>query len=215
MNKTAIEWCDFTWNPVTGCLHGCEYCYARRLATRFNGGNFKPTFRRDRLEQPIKREKPSRIFVCSMADLFGDWVSCFWIRDVIDVVEQCSQHTFLFLTKNPAMYELVNFRGLKNIWLGVTCVDQEAYTVASSYMPDIQNQGYRTFASVEPIFSVIDLHHWIPDWLIIGAQTGPKAPKIEWSKCLAFETTVFAKAQGIPIFHKDSLGEGFDERELP
>lgn len=37
MNKTKIEWCDSTWNPVTGCLHGCEYCYARRIAERFGG----------------------------------------------------------------------------------------------------------------------------------------------------------------------------------
>ena len=37
MNKTKIEWCDSTWNPVTGCLHACEYCYARRIAERFGG----------------------------------------------------------------------------------------------------------------------------------------------------------------------------------
>lgn len=35
MNKTKIDWCDSTWNPVTGCLHGCEYCYARTIAERF------------------------------------------------------------------------------------------------------------------------------------------------------------------------------------
>ena len=35
MNKTKIEWCDMTWNPVTGCLHGCEYCYATQIARRF------------------------------------------------------------------------------------------------------------------------------------------------------------------------------------
>ena len=35
--KTKIDWCDSTWNPVTGCLHGCEYCYARRIAERFGG----------------------------------------------------------------------------------------------------------------------------------------------------------------------------------
>ena len=35
MNKTKIDWCDSTWNPVTGCLHGCEYCYARGIANRF------------------------------------------------------------------------------------------------------------------------------------------------------------------------------------
>lgn len=37
MNKTKIDWCDSTWNPVTGCLHGCEYCYARNIAHRFGG----------------------------------------------------------------------------------------------------------------------------------------------------------------------------------
>lgn len=36
-NKTKIDWADATWNPVTGCLHGCEYCYARRIAKRFGG----------------------------------------------------------------------------------------------------------------------------------------------------------------------------------
>jgi len=35
MNKTKIDWCDRSWNPVTGCLHGCSYCYARRIAQRF------------------------------------------------------------------------------------------------------------------------------------------------------------------------------------
>ena len=35
--KTKIDWCDSSWNPVTGCLHGCEYCYARRIANRFGG----------------------------------------------------------------------------------------------------------------------------------------------------------------------------------
>ena len=36
-DKTKISWCDASWNPVTGCLHGCEYCYARRIAERFSG----------------------------------------------------------------------------------------------------------------------------------------------------------------------------------
>jgi Bacteriophage protein gp37 len=39
MNKTKIEWCDSTWNPVTGCLHGCEYCYARKIIDRFGGAS--------------------------------------------------------------------------------------------------------------------------------------------------------------------------------
>ena len=37
MDKTKIDWADMSWNPVTGCRHGCEYCYARRIAERFGG----------------------------------------------------------------------------------------------------------------------------------------------------------------------------------
>lgn len=35
LHKTKIEWCTHTWNPVTGCRHGCFYCYAEALAKRF------------------------------------------------------------------------------------------------------------------------------------------------------------------------------------
>ncbi len=37
MNKSRIEWCDYALNIITGCRHGCPYCYARRLADRFGG----------------------------------------------------------------------------------------------------------------------------------------------------------------------------------
>ena len=37
MNVTSIDWADMTWNPVTGCLHGCPYCYAAQVARRFGG----------------------------------------------------------------------------------------------------------------------------------------------------------------------------------
>lgn len=35
MNKTSIEWCNYTWNPVTGCLHPCRnvFCYNTMKAT--------------------------------------------------------------------------------------------------------------------------------------------------------------------------------------
>jgi protein gp37 len=39
VQKTNIEWVKnpdgtpgYSWNPITGCLNGCEYCYARRIA---------------------------------------------------------------------------------------------------------------------------------------------------------------------------------------
>jgi len=39
MNRTQVEWVKnpdgsqgYSWNPITGCLSSCGYCYARRLA---------------------------------------------------------------------------------------------------------------------------------------------------------------------------------------
>ena len=37
--KRKIEYLDFTWNPVTGCLHNCPYCYARKITNRFGGAS--------------------------------------------------------------------------------------------------------------------------------------------------------------------------------
>ena len=34
-DNSTIEWCDATWNPITGCSRvsrGCEHCYAETLA---------------------------------------------------------------------------------------------------------------------------------------------------------------------------------------
>ncbi len=39
-DKSAIEWTDATWNPVTGCTkitRGCDNCYAARFSERFRG----------------------------------------------------------------------------------------------------------------------------------------------------------------------------------
>ena len=63
MDKTKIDWADATWNPVTGCLHGCEYCYARGIARRF-GGHFKEYISEPGKLAEIKvKEEPELIHV--------------------------------------------------------------------------------------------------------------------------------------------------------
>ena len=37
MNKSQFGWCDFSWNPVTGCKIQCDFCYGRKLASRLCG----------------------------------------------------------------------------------------------------------------------------------------------------------------------------------
>lgn len=164
MNHTKIEWADYTFNPVTGCLHGCEFCYARRIDKRFGTGSFTPTFYTKRLEEPMKVKKPSRIFVGSMADLFGDWTwsidNGFATRDyvvncILNTVKQCPQHTFIFLTKNPRGMQ--GFPFPDNCWCGTSVEDQPA---ADKRIPELLTVNCKTlFASYEPALGPIDFNH--------------------------------------------------------
>ena len=133
MNPQAFDgigYVDFTWNPVTGCLRDCDYCYARGIAKRFQSPidtvaekspfshtddficyegiyhcpfpfGFKPTLYQERLTEPIRRRKPVSIFVVDMGDLFGPWISYGWQKAIFDAVAKANQHKYLWLTKYP------------------------------------------------------------------------------------------------------------------
>jgi protein gp37 len=265
MNKSKIEWCDYTWNPVTGCLHACEYCYARRIANRFSThGNkltgsihvvdnpmcgykahepinssdvrhdpypycFEPTFHRYRLDEPAKLNKPSRIFVVSMGDLFGDWVPDEWIMEVMKTVKACPQHTFMFLTKNPNKYrQLLDTYGRfffpVNAHFGATADTRHRFETATIAFQKLKYEdrmeGFRemkTFISAEPLLENIlgnnpDWITWI-DWMIIGAQTGPgaKPTNSEWVQSIIDQ----CRTARIPIFLKDNLNWPERIQEFP
>ena len=109
--KSAIEWTESTWNPVTGCTKvspGCQHCYAERISERFRGVSGHPyemgfdlTLRPGRLVQPLKWKRPKRIFVNSMSDLFHEDLPDEFIDKVFGVMALCPQHTFQVLTKRP------------------------------------------------------------------------------------------------------------------
>jgi protein gp37 len=199
-----------SWNPVTGCLHGCEYCYARRIYQRF-GRSFKPAFHPERLDQPMRRRKPSRIFVCSVADLFGTWVPQEWIDQVLAVVRQCPRHTFQFLTKAPGRLSGQDWPG--NAWVGCTATNQAMWDEAAESLRSVQASV--RFISAEPMLEpIVAAANWMPEWLIIGAQTGPggKQPCRGWVGRL----TVQAHAFGSAVFYKPNLiGWKSPPREFP
>src|SRR5262249_41811075 len=96
----SIGWARWSWNPVTGCLTGCEYCYARDIAERPYPQKFAPVFHPSRLHTPRNMRVPGEahvnigdknVFVCSMADLFGKWVPTEWIAAVLSVANDCPQ----------------------------------------------------------------------------------------------------------------------------
>lgn len=228
MKKTKIDWADSTWNPVTGCLHGCEYCYAQRIAKRFGGNmmpffverpilrepvrdgsgkimpypfDFLPTFHRYKLDEPKRWTKPRTIFVCSMADMFGEWVPDEWIKQVFEACDAAPQHRYLFLTKNPSRYSNLKAAGIikprHNWWFGSSTPD-ETFSYA---------MGKNTFVSVEPILRPFAEMYEPPlvDWIIIGAETGNRKNKVIPKKWWIDQYVGHCKAWGIPVFMKESL----------
>ncbi|MGE4085951.1 MAG: DUF5131 family protein [Vicinamibacterales bacterium] len=123
--QTGIEWTGSTWTPIrardkaTGkigwhCEHkseGCRNCYAEALNLRLGTGlPFKPGHRDDvelfvdetMLAAPLRWRKPRPIFVCSMTDLFADFMRDEWIDRIFAVMALAPQHTFQVLTKRPS-----------------------------------------------------------------------------------------------------------------
>ncbi len=209
MNKTKIEWTNFTWNPVTGCLHGCKYCYARRFEMRFRK-HFNPTYYENRLTEPYEKKKPLKIFVCSTSDLFGDWVEASFIQKVIDVARGCPHHTFQFLTKNPKRYKEFVFPS--NVWIGVTVENSEVMKERVDALMAAKFDGVK-FVSFEPLMSEIN---YMPDvsWVIVGALSlGRKKVKPE-DKWVASIISM-ARAKGISVFIKDNASWGEKIQEFP
>jgi protein gp37 len=112
-DKSAIEWTEATWNPVTGCSKvspGCDHCYAETLSLRF-GHSKKPwtpenaaenvVLHPERLDQPLKWKRPRMIFVNSMSDLFHENIPDEYVMRVFTVMRRASQHQFQILTKRP------------------------------------------------------------------------------------------------------------------
>ncbi len=208
MQRTNIEWCrnedgskGMSWNPVTGCEHGCKYCYAKKISMRFQG-DFKPIFHNDRLRQPAGIKTPSTIFVGSMADLFGEWVPFEWIYKVLAVARECPQHKFIFLTKNPDRYYDCGFSN--NCILGAT--------VTGNTTMDMRRLGIMRrlggFVSCEPLLDDISgLTLEGLSWIIIGslnAGNGP-VPTSRGGTHREWVTDLIKEAHGIPVFIKDGL----------
>ena len=57
MNRTKNELADYAWNPVTGCLKDCRYCYAKKSALRFASD-----WRRNLAERPKVQQVGANLF---------------------------------------------------------------------------------------------------------------------------------------------------------
>jgi len=224
VSKTKIEWADAVWNPIRGCSRvseGCRNCYAERIAARFCSGEdglaqFSASGPRwtgrvemgngQKLMEPVGWQRPRRVFVNSMGDLFHEGARDEWIEQVFAVMALEPQHVFMVLTKraermrrfladvgrsarerveNKARFlgHLRGFRMLEawplpNVWLGVSVEDQRAAEVR---VPELlATPAALRFVSCEPLLGPVDLYTWLPILEIERESRSPKDSYLDW-----------------------------------
>ena len=216
LNKTKIPWADYTINPVKGlCPMACPYCYARRIYKRF-GWSETIQWNEQCLIDLKRIKKPSRIFIGSTMELFGEWVGDNAIEHIFDHLRDYPQHTFIFLTKQPQ--NLAKWSFPPNCWVGVSATDHFMWDEALRSLERIDASV--KFVSLEPLMGHISMDYpyspKILNWLILGSQTPMSEktlPKREWVD----EIISAADKASIPVFCKEPMAShyGINRKEFP
>lgn len=231
-DRSSIEWTDASWNPLRGippnrhmCSKispGCDNCYASTMTARFGGTEYPPhqtdiEVRLDEkaLNAPLSWKEPRRIFVCSMTDIFGEWVPMDWLPRIWQVMWRAPQHQYQVLTKRPSrMLEFTSkwyrqtgdnpLRDLdffSHVWLG-TSIELDRYTWRAEVLRDCPASV--RFVSAEPLLGPLpSLRLQGIDWLIAGGESGIKHRPMEadWvrdlrDRSVAADTAFFFKQWG-------------------
>lgn len=237
----CIEWALWSWNPITGCLHECPYCYARDIAERLYEQKFAPSLWPGRLKAPQNTVFPQQkinealqggsrqgrvratglknVFVCSMADLFGRWVPTEWIEAILGEVRRSPHWNYLFLTKFPI--RLSEFDFPDNAWVGTT-VDCQA-RVKNAEKAFSRVRAKVKWLSCEPLieplkFDDLSMFNWV---IIGGASASRETPVWEPPSKWVVDLDSAARKAGCQVYHKENLGRvqeypGIDDdREAP
>lgn len=243
MNRTTIEWVKnptgeqgYTWNPITGCLNGCDYCYARRLANgrlkhlylantnlpchdeskheAHHADPFYPRFWDSRLFD-IHVGFCKGIFVCDMSDLFGIGIPKNWTSVVLNEIAMSShRNRYYLLTKQP--YNMEQFSPFpNNCWVGISVCNAEMLWCALEVFNRIEAKV--KYLSFEPLQRCVFSDSWELnkqrlaaakiDWIIIGAQTHPLIAPPPEATAMLIST---AKHLGIPVFLKNNMKQALN-----
>jgi protein gp37 len=220
-DKSAIEWTDATWNPVTGCSKvspGCANCYAETLSLRFGHSKLPWTpanaaenvvLHPERLRLPLTWRDGRMVFVNSMSDLFHELVPASYIDQVFAVMSLADRHTFQVLTKRPermrdycrAGADHFAFAPFSNVWLG-TSIENDRWVGRADALRD--TPAAVRFLSCEPLLGPLpSLDLTGIDWVIVGGESGnghrPMDP--DWvrdirDRCVAAGVAFFFKQWG-------------------
>lgn len=212
--KHKIEWTEQTWNPSAGCSKtssGCQNCYAEAMAIRLKAigvkgyeNGFEFNIVPSRLNEPLKRKKPTIFFVNSMSDVFHEDMPFEYLDKIFEVINKTPYHTYQILTKRAdRMFTYFSQKKIpQNIWLGVTVENK------NEGLPRIDKlrklKASVLFLSAEPLLEDLgkmDLRNI--DWVIVGGESGNKARPMnkDWvlnikQQCEANDIAFFFKQWG-------------------
>lgn len=239
----GIEWTDYTANPSSGCFHACQWdmpngekanCYAEDVAARVAQDNYPHGFEHHYwnpkvLTQIKNQKKPAKIFVGSMADVFGYWVPDDHIGAILETATQCPWHTFQFLTKNPVRVKKFEELIPYNCWIGASMPPDHMWNKALSPLQKERMlvRTIETLAEVDvpvkwisaeplswPIAPILREYPGAIQWIVIGAASNGKhymQPNADYVRDLLD----VCDEQTIAVFFKGnlrpSLGNAFDE----
>jgi protein gp37 len=223
MSKSKIEWTEETWNPIVGCskvTQGCKHCYAEqqfpRFRNRFGYGDKFTDVRllENRLDEPLKRKKPTMYFVNSMSDLFHEDLSDTDIEKVFSVMKQAPQHTFQVLTKRAERLPVffASRQVPDNVWIGVSVENVKQGKPRISLLRKVKAKT--RFLSIEPLLEDVGkLNLRGIHWVIVGGESGHKARPMQsqWVE----NVRVQCEAQKVPFFFKQWGAWGADGVKRP
>jgi protein gp37 len=232
-DKSAIEWTEATWNPVTGCDQispGCAHCYAKTFAERWRGieghpyeQGFDLRLWPQRLDQPQRWKRPRMIFVNSMSDLFHEEIPLDFIQQVFSSMKEAHWHTFQILTKRPErLVEIADdLPWPENVWMGVS-IENRRFVQRAEALREVP--AAVRFISAEPLLGPLEgLELDQIDWLIAGGESGPRARSmdVEWAR----ELRDRCGTEGVAFFFKQWGGrtskaggrllDGVEHDEMP
>lgn len=224
MSKTAIEYGDRTWNPLTGCTvvsEGCKHCWAQAMAKRLRAMG-RPEYQNavdekghwtgvitlvsERLKEPYTWRRPQHVLVEYMGDLFHEAVPESYIRKVLEVMEETPQHTYQLLTKRPermasALIQYSNGSPLGNVIVGCTVENQRRADERLSAMRALFVDGWRTWVSYEPALGPVNWMGWdFLNQIVCGGESGKGARPMhpDWARA----TRGFCISNNIKFFFK-------------
>lgn len=145
-----------------------------------------------------------RVFCASLADVFDNRVPKDWREDLFALIRKCDRLDWLLLTKRPQNIARMLPRdwgnGYPNVWLGVTAENQPWFDRRWNCLQKIP--AVIKFISYEPALGPLRLpkHGPLPDWLISGGESGPKARRMnpQWVRDIIAD----CRRGGVSPFHK-------------